>query len=193
MDLTELCSLLHEAAAWNGGWLNGAAYGRWRSAVREPDRGAPSRQALAARGVDLVAMIRGLGIPTKPPPSSDLNMLAFVIKAHSEVGIDGLSITAYRRWRFTHEKAPTPGALVDRFGSWSVILERVGIPTVSGNRRYSDCEILAALRNAAGTVGVPLEALTMQGYEDWRRGRRGPTVLTVTNRFGSWPSAVRRK
>lgn len=189
-DLAELCSLLDEAAAWNGGWLNGSAYGRWRSGFREPGRGAPSRQALAARGVDLLALIRGLGIPTTPPPSSDPDLLASVTKAHSELGIDGLSITAYRRWQSAQEKAPTSGALTEHFGSWRVVLERAGIPIVSGNRRYSDSELLAALRNAAGAAEVPLEALTMQVYEEWRSGRRLPTVLTITNRFGSWRKAV---
>jgi len=191
-ELAELCLLLDEAAAWNGGWLNGAAYGRWRSGIRERGRGAPSRQALAAKGVDLVAMIRGIGIPTTPPPSSDRDLLAFVMKAHSEVGIDGLSIAAYRRWQSAQEGAPTSGALTEHFGSWRVILERAGIPIVSGNRRYSDSELLAALRNAAGAVEVPLEALTMQVYEEWRRGRRLPTVLTITNRFGNWLKAVGR-
>jgi hypothetical protein len=192
VDLAELCSLLDEAAVWNGGWLNGAAYGRWRSGNRERGRGAPSRQALTARGVDLVTLIRGLGIPTTPPPVSDQDSLVFVSKAHSEVGIDGLSITAYRRWQSAQEKAPTSGALTERFGSWNVILERAGIPIVSGNRRYSDSELMAALRNAARTVDVPLDALTMQLYEEWQRGRRMPTGLTITNRFGSWLKAVGR-
>ena len=176
----------------NGGWLNGAAYGRWRSAIRSRFEGHLPGSSRCKRGKSCSDDSR-LGIPTTPPPPSDRDLLAFVMKAHSEVGIHGLSITAYRRWQPAQEKAPTSGALADRFGSWSVILECCGYPYREREPADSDSEMLAALRNAAGTVGVQLEALTMQVYEEWRRGRRVPTVLTITNRFGSWPKAVGRE
>lgn len=51
---------------------------------------------------------------------------------------------------------------------------------------FSDERILAALREAAGTVGEPL---AVTGYDAWRRDRDVPSSTLVIRRFGSWTAA----
>lgn len=62
---------------------------------------------------------------------------------------------------------------------------------MSGRRRWTDAEILAALRAAAEATGRPL---TSAAYHCWRNAQmevEGPSLKTVRRRFTSWTGALR--
>lgn len=74
-----------------------------------------------------------------------------------------------------------------RFGSWSAALERAGIrPRQAPARtRYSDEELIAAIRRAADELGkapTMKEMALLEGV---------PSPLTFRDRFGSWTSAIK--
>jgi hypothetical protein len=191
IDLAEICCLIDEAAAWNGGWLNGSAYTRWRAAQRNKGHLVRSRQHLGASGVNLVRTIQGMSIPTCPPKIPEDVLLAFVILAEQEVGVEGLSFTAYRRWQAERPAAPTIKTLVKRFGSWQEIADRAGVQVVSRNRTYSDADLVEVLNTAAVYLGGTGDGLSINAYEEWRKEHGGPTAPTIFNRCGSWSKARR--
>lgn len=190
-DLTDICFLLDEAAIWNGGWLNGPAYARWRAEQRANGRTVPSRQHLEASGINLARTTEGMGISTRPPGTPEYALLAYVILAEQELGVKGLSFTTCCGWQAEHPDAPTIKALVKRFGSWQESADRTGILAVSGNRTYSDADLVEALNTAAVYLGGTADGLSINAYEEWRKEHGGPTALTIFNRCGSWSKARR--
>ena len=189
--LAEALALIDEAATANGGWLSIPAYTRWRAAARSKGRKVPSHQAFTYHGIDLAKTIAGMGISTRPPGPTDEELLAFVAQAHAEVGTEGLARQEYQRWQSDHEDAPSAVTLIKRLGNWTTILAKAGVSTVSTNRRYGNEDLLRAMRAAAEKTGVEVGALTMAGYDEWRRGKAVelPSVSTISNRFGSWLGA----
>ncbi len=165
------------------------AYGRWREEARAHGRTIPSLQALSHRGIRLTKLVRGLGIPNRPPELSDDEMLAILVQACHVIGLDGLSRDLYDRWRAERSDSPSRQGLAERFGSWSAALVSAGVPQFTGTRRYSDAELLAAIREAADGMGVEPKALTTSGYEQWQAENGETKVITITKRFKRWSTA----
>lgn len=160
-----------------------------RDRARANGRSVPSHQAIAHRGIRLAKLIRGLGIPNRPPDPSDDEILILLVQACREIGLGGLSRVLYKRWRTEHLDAPSLPGLAERFGSWSGALESAGVPQIYGNRRFSDVELLAAIREAANSIGVDPQALTTSVYEWWQAQHGGPKAITITKRFKRWSIA----
>ena len=149
-DLALACFLIDEAATFNGGWLNLDAYEAWRSSELECGREVPSYNALIRKGIKLIKLARGLGIPGRPLGSPGEDPLKSIRDAHAASGSVSLSVSRYRRWCEENESAPSVNLLIYRFGTWNAVLNRAGVPISDGNHWYRDEDLKGALE--AGRV-----------------------------------------
>jgi hypothetical protein len=107
---------------------------------------------------------------------------------------------------------PAPSTLTHRFGAWPYVLEAAALPISEHTRkprpsdvprrrppRYTDSELLEAVRRAHTAIGSPL---TLRAYERWRKAELAradvaneylviPSVVPIRIRFGRWRVAVR--
>ena len=126
------------------------------------------------------------------PRSHSAERILSALRQASDI-LDGpVSIAKYRRLRRSGPGWPSAGTVVHRFGSWADALRAAGIAVSDcpradgfGKRKFSDAEILAALRGA-----VRERAFSIREYDDLAEARGWPKSVTVRKRFGSWTAAV---
>lgn len=82
------------------------------------------------------------------------------------------------------EELPAASTFVFRFGSWNAAVAEAGLRP--RNRRRSDEELLADLREFAESRGEHPSALAVRAREDIDMA----TPRTYQNRFGSWNGAL---
>lgn len=94
---------------------------------------------------------------------------------------NGRSPTMREFARSRRGTVPSPSTITRLFGSWSAALAAAGLDlhrTVKSNPRYTDEQILAAIREAA-LAGEPTS-------RPFQSRQRRPWIGTLERRFGSW-------
>ncbi len=171
--------------------------------------------ALRAAGLAGEAIRRSDG-RVDPTEWSYLNeeLLAALRLVHDRLGFSP-SVAEYVDERRRHQvdsrtsgdptTLPTPGTITRRFRFWGAALEAAGLPPRRPRKgarpgpqapRYSDDEIIAALREAYSALGEPF---TFHAYSAWRDKQRAerkpgwellPSAWTASDRLRGWNGAV---
>ncbi len=86
-----------------------------------------------------------------------------------------------------HVQIPASATVIRIFGSWPEALDAAGLERLpqGGQRRWSDADILAAIRVRASELAHTPTLIA------WEREHRKPAAHTITRRFGSWPAALK--
>ena len=169
---------------------------------------------LAVDGLDEYKRIKtALRRPARPivRTFTEAEVIGCLRQAQADIG-GMLSLPAYNAYGKTKRSPerpwPSSATVTNYFGSWRGGVIAAGLPANPGrgapgcHQRYSEQDCLDVLHAAASTLGrMP----STGEYFIWREQRRReyaptaasarktfPTVITIRNRFGSWPAAVRR-
>jgi len=121
------------------------------------------------------------------PRYSDIDLIDSIQRAAAEHG-EPLEISEYQRWRERcDDLVPTAETIMGRIG-WRAAAEKAGLSTTKpgGGQKYSDSDIIEAIRAAAGDN----QRLTAEDYQQWRAETDGdaPSRATIRKRLG-WANA----
>lgn len=137
-------------------------FGSWKGALRRADLGKRGRKPQYSEE-GLLEMLRHIAERLgRAPTSSELALM---------------------------DNVPSAATYANRFGSWTVALERAGIKGKQvrrGRKRYTDKDLLSRLKDAADQLGRTPRIKDIVGMEGF------PSPLTYRNRFGSWTAALKK-
>lgn len=106
---------------------------------------------------------------------------------------EALSRVKYDDRKAEHD--PSGVTIMLRFGTWSEACAQAKVSCRAGRetykRAFTDEDMLQGLRDAAVSLSVPLENLSVVAYRDWAKNRAGyPSEALIRKRLGGWTTAV---
>jgi hypothetical protein len=127
--------------------------------------------------------VRAAGLTPRPYRAWSRPRVIAALREWAE--LNGGQAPSGRQWKQSTSTHPSHAVVRRLFGSWGNALQRAGLsPQTAQPVRWTDAEILLALRRWADAQGVPRAT-------DWSAVEPGrPTRGLVTGRFGSWNAAL---